>query len=808
MDKLQFKVSSALKDLIGRDLIINNNIAVFELVKNSYDAYATKVDITFEDNKLIIADNGKGMSLDDIKNKWLFLAYSAKKDGSEDSEEEKRQSYRDNINRHFAGAKGVGRFSCDRLGDSLILTTKKSNTNKTERIIADWTDFELDQKKEFENIDLIHDTIEEEVLFPENSKHGTILEILNLRAQWKRDDILNLKTSLEKLINPFSETSDFSIEIKCKSQMQQDLNLKATGNYFEKDIVNGIIKNSIAKVLDLKATKITSKLTSDYIETTITDRGTKIYKIREHNNFNKLNNVNIDLFYLNKAAKTKFTQTMGLQPVQYGSIFLFRNGFRILPYGQPNDDSWNINSRAQQGYSRFLSTRDLFGRVDTYTDYIDDIKEASSREGGLIESESSIQLFRLFDTIFKRLERYVVGVLWGERFLKHEYFKNKTLVDKNRELLKQDKELDNTDYLFKESIGSKVDFIQLVKTLIKDKNVEVLYYNKDLANIFVSQQQFDDINPQIISDLEDFAEKNNNSDLMSIIENAKAEINKLSKEKEEALARAEAAEARARDAEDEKQKAQYENKLTSAKLEKTEDENKELNKKVEQIESENLFLASDTTKDIKQVASLQHQITHSSSLIYTFATKAINYLNEGDYDHVFKFLNNIIFENTKISSLSNYFSKANFDFMSKKIDEDIINFVNEYMINVYSLAHKELHINVKKTNLKFKISFAPIDFIVILDNLIDNAKKSGADNIFINWEENNDNISLIFRDNGKGIKNDYMSKIFDYRFTTTGGGGLGLYHVKKVCDKMDIAISVNSILEKGTTFTLTKRREE
>ena len=54
MDKLQFKVSSALKDLVGKDLIRNDNIAVFELVKNSYDAFATKVEITFEKNRIVI----------------------------------------------------------------------------------------------------------------------------------------------------------------------------------------------------------------------------------------------------------------------------------------------------------------------------------------------------------------------------------------------------------------------------------------------------------------------------------------------------------------------------------------------------------------------------------------------------------------------------------------------------------------------------------------------------------------------------------------------------------------------------------
>ena len=66
-ETLQFKVSSAIKDLVGKDLITSDNIAIFELVKNSYDAYASHVVLTFTENKIIIADNGKGMSLSDLK---------------------------------------------------------------------------------------------------------------------------------------------------------------------------------------------------------------------------------------------------------------------------------------------------------------------------------------------------------------------------------------------------------------------------------------------------------------------------------------------------------------------------------------------------------------------------------------------------------------------------------------------------------------------------------------------------------------------------------------------------------------------
>ena len=423
MDKLQFKVSSALKDLVGKDLIRNGDIAIFELVKNSYDAFATKVDIIFEVNRIIIADNGKGMTLDDLKNKWLFLAYSAKKDGTEDIFEEdgKQQSYRDKIKRRYAGAKGVGRFSCDRLGTDLVLKTKSLKDEKTEQLTINWKEFEKDQKQEFIKINVQHTRLPDIPKFPEDKKTGTILEITNLRSSWSRDEILKLKQSLEKLINPFSESLDFSIEIICELEKKKDEEEKLKGA-LDNEIVNGVIKNSIAQVIGLKTTKIDVTLGKNFIDTILIDRDTEIYHIREKNPFNKLSSVTINLYFLNKAAKTSFSIKMGVQPVSYGSIFLFRNGFRILPFGNPGDDSWKIDYQKQQGYNRFLGTRDLFGRVDIQTDNIDEFKEVSSRDGGLVESETTLQLRRLFDITHHRLERYVTGVLWGEGFLRRQYF--------------------------------------------------------------------------------------------------------------------------------------------------------------------------------------------------------------------------------------------------------------------------------------------------------------------------------------------------------------------------------------------------
>ena len=224
MNDEHFKISAYLKNIIGKELITDEFVAVFELVKNSFDANATEVKIIFENQnnteqaKLIIGDNGKGMNYDELKDKWLFVAYSAKKDGTEFDD------YTNKIKttRYFAGAKGVGRFSCDRLGSKLNLITIKDEPNpKIENLIVNWDEFEKDAKEEFVDVSVKHQVLSN---IDYNINHGTILEISGLRDKWDRQRILKLKRSLIKLINPNQENvgNDFSIEIIANEEKELD----------------------------------------------------------------------------------------------------------------------------------------------------------------------------------------------------------------------------------------------------------------------------------------------------------------------------------------------------------------------------------------------------------------------------------------------------------------------------------------------------------------------------------------------------------------------------------------------------------
>lgn len=222
---LQFRISAALKNIIGSDLISDDYIAIFELVKNSYDAHACRVEILFEqintpNAKIVIKDNGKGMNYDDLINKWLFVAYSAKKEGSE----EDGYNYRDRIKvkRAYAGAKGIGRISCDRLGGALYLETIKDEQGaKVETLLTEWDKFEGDIRDEFVDISVLHDTIEKSNY---GLRHGTVLEITDLKSDWNRQKFLELKAALAKLINPNTQPQEdqFEIELIVPDQIEED----------------------------------------------------------------------------------------------------------------------------------------------------------------------------------------------------------------------------------------------------------------------------------------------------------------------------------------------------------------------------------------------------------------------------------------------------------------------------------------------------------------------------------------------------------------------------------------------------------
>ena len=837
-DSLQFKISSALKDLVGKDLITSDNVAIFELVKNSYDAYANHVVITFTENKITIADNGKGMSLSDLKNKWLFLGFSAKKDGTEDEVNDKQKSYRDKIRRFYAGAKGIGRFSCDRLGRLLTITTKTRDSLLAEQILVDWANFEVDQKIEFDNVDVEHRTLNVDNVFPDQESHGTIIEIEDLHDEetpWTRKHILELKRSLQKLINPYSETNDFVIEIVCEREQKMDLQKLHDGVGFDRDIVNGPLKNSITEILKLKTTQIDVRISDGFVYTTLTDRGVDIYRIREHNiHFPMIKNATVSLSFLNRAAKYNFTRLMGVDSINFGSVFLFRNGFRILPFGETGDDSWGIDFRAQQGRARYLGSRDLMGRVDVTVEDVSELKEVSSRDSGLVDTPMARQVKDLYKQCHKRLERYVVGVLWGESFLRNEYYKNEEVAwNARKELQKVDKDSEDPSFVLHSSFGSKIDFVRLVKTLTSDNNVEVLSYNSDLANFVTSSLEPQDIKLQFISDLETIARRTGNQSLENSVEEVKRKIEELSRQKEEAERKAAEAESRQREAEEKALKAEEMRREAEARAKSEEEKRRSaelarLRAENEKIKADNARLIAE--KKTKEEATKRKQVEKEKqleTLKVEFYKKASNPDTDALIHHV---KNNNSRINDKVDELIRYVVDVE-DFDKK--EEVLVTLSIIKKLSQKTLAATDLILNCDlaksdsqkinlpmflkgylaeevKTTLKchfstdvdlFAIYGSKLDLALLIDNFVKNSEDWHASNIWFSCVRHNNDLELDVYDDGEGLIDSFRqdpNQIFE--FAKSGkptGSGFGMYLIKETLNSLratiEIATPINGV---------------
>lgn len=753
---LQFKISSALKNIIGSDLISDDFIAVFELVKNSYDAHATKVEITFEDiysenAKIIIRDNGKGMNYDDLIHKWLFVAYSAKKEGTE----EDSYDYRDKIKvkRAYAGAKGIGRFSCDRLGGELYLETIKDEENsKVETLLTEWDKFEGNLKEEFVNISVLHETIPKSNY---NLEHGTVLEISSLKSEWSKSKFIELKNSLAKLINPNTqvEEDEFTIELIVPDEVNND---QKETDYSK--IVNGEIQNLIFETLDIKTTKITSKVRDrekNTIETSLIEGGKLVYKIIEENKYENLFNVDCELYFLNHSAKLTFKKRMGVDSVSYGHIFVYKNGLRIYPYGNRYEDPLRMDNRKSQGYNRYLGTRETLGYI-SINEPNDDLRETSSRGDGLIKSKPYFELVNWFYDSLKRLEKYIIDITdWGN-------------------------ELSNEDYIKLDSQNQQEAIENLIESLTKSKSILSFEVAPEIFEIIDRKQEKSTKNTltKIKKQLE-----NDDYDKEKIVDS----ISKIEKNLDELKATAEEASEEALDS-----------------LIK----NEELETNLEIEKKKGAFQGALIGTDKERIVSLQHQVYHSSGRIHRNIKLLIRHLGIENLDEKSqKHIAVISRETTKINSIAKFITKANFSLTASEIEVDLVNFIEDYINEVYLFEDKiidtKMSISINTNDLELEKIFRPLEITTLVDIFISNSEKAKATEIDFSFKVLKKKLYLFVSDNGKGISENHLESIFDLGFTTTSGSGIGLFQAKEIVNSdLGDEIIVEKTSKEGTTFRI------
>lgn len=373
-----FHTDAAIIARLGRQLVAKQETALVELIKNAFDADATEVTVLFEGRgspgaSLQITDNGTGMSRSDLEEGFLRLA-SENKVANPTS-----QKYR----RPRAGRKGLGRFSTQRLGDHLILTTYAEGQPNTLQLTVDWAEFKPGRRLEDVPISL-------EELPP--SIAGTRIRIDKLYDSWTVPQVRACWRGVMALQQPFpvAPTADPRIDPGFRVRFLDE------GDLYQDNIV---IADMQTEILDHFPVIVEMRVDGDGRASWCISRNAfgslrpwRSIHASHRNNTNPppyqvLRGVHMKAFHVILSGENTGLPGVVLNRLRdvmrrEGGIRLYRNGFRVPPYGEPDDDWLGLDQRyGQRNELAPIANRNWFGVVEVHD--VDGIhfEEHTSREG-------------------------------------------------------------------------------------------------------------------------------------------------------------------------------------------------------------------------------------------------------------------------------------------------------------------------------------------------------------------------------------------------------------------------------------------
>ncbi len=459
-----FRPKARLIKTIGEELISSDNVAVVELVKNSYDANSPIVTITFLGNvkqkkqgriiqnylskegaSIEIYDQGSGMSFETVKSAWMEPATDFKKKNT-------------NKNRKFTGEKGIGRFASAKLSSTLELITKQEG-GKELVVIFNWEDFDKDDY--LENIHIHWEEREPK----EIKNEGTLLRLKNLNSDWDTEKIRVLRTDLSRLLNPIIPIEKFLIEINIPEELDKEGKLNGIIEGTELlNKPNYYIKGTITKEGYPKDfiyfSKEKGKEEQLFIETNkfIQSSMLKAPIMGEFSfEFRVWNRDRDNLRNLGREVDFKYGEVKKILDEQSG-ISIYRDGFRVLPYGTPNNDWVRLDIRRVNNPTLRLSNNQIVGYILISTEENPLLKDQSNREG-IVEGEAFDDLKEYIKLILNEVEQ--------RRYQERERFQTSDPnTDKN---LFEKASLDTIIKTAKEKVPEQEE---LIKNL-EQKNIEL-----------------------------------------------------------------------------------------------------------------------------------------------------------------------------------------------------------------------------------------------------------------------------------------------------------------------------------------------
>lgn len=434
---LKIRPYARLLTMLGEQLIKNERIALIELIKNSYDADADWVKVTFQnfgnnfkiqpDSKIIIEDNGHGMSQALIENHWLNPATPEKK-------RRKKEKDTTSKGRVIQGEKGIGRFAILKLGRKIDIFTKTAKDKQEHYVSYDFSRYDDDFLSEDEvekdlyiddlRVSLVNRSperiVSSDITLGSKKKkrlnHGTIIEISNLKGSWTGNKVEAVYRDLTKLESIFRKKEKIGFEVSIYKDHEHQ---KFQENYIEKlDVL--LNDQAVIKVEDgyFNAGEMVYSFTQDGMQRKIslTDPlipTTKNIRDKYGDGWSTLTQRPLECgsfdfgFYIfdfssNAPSKFKLDRT-DKEILKAHRIYLYRDNIRVYPYGEPDDDWLQIDVyRGTISAGHFLSNDQVVGFVNISQKDNPNLKDKTNREGLIDEGNATedfitvLQAFLMF----------------------------------------------------------------------------------------------------------------------------------------------------------------------------------------------------------------------------------------------------------------------------------------------------------------------------------------------------------------------------------------------------------------------------